>query len=64
MPKQRPFILPWEPEYTAHREAQRRLNSIRLGLARRELDLREAEAPPIAPDHPVEEREEIYAYRP
>ena len=51
MSKRRPFLLPWEPEYTAHRQAQRRRDQVRASLERSELRLQKTESPSIAPDH-------------
>jgi len=43
----RPFILPYEPEYTAHRTSQRQLRNARM-LAR--LHMNVLQSPSIAPD--------------
>jgi len=43
----RPFILPWEPEYTAHRTSPRQLRNARM-LAR--LHMNALQSPSIAPD--------------
>ena len=43
----RPFILPYEPEYTAHRTTQRQVRNARM-LAR--LHRNALQSPSIAPD--------------
>ena len=43
----RTFILPYEPEYTAHRTSQRQLRNARM-LAR--LHMNVLQSPSIAPD--------------
>ena len=47
----RPFILPYEPEYTAHRTSQRQLRHGRM-LAR--LHMNALQSPSIAPDESPE----------
>jgi len=47
----RPFILPYEPEYTVHRTSQRQLRNARM-LAR--LHVNALQAPSIAPDESPE----------
>jgi hypothetical protein len=42
------FVLPYEPQSTAHREAQQRHQDIKQWLRRRE---RQLPAPSIVPDH-------------
>ena len=43
----RPFILPYEPEYTEHRTSQRQVRNARM-LAR--VHMNALQAPSIAPD--------------
>ena len=45
----RPFILPYEPEYTAHRTSQRHARNAHM-LAR--LHMNALQSPSIAPDWP------------
>jgi hypothetical protein len=47
MRQKSPFLLPCDPEYTAHREAQKRRQEIREWLLQRE---RASVAPSIVPD--------------
>ena len=47
----RRFILPYEPEYTAHRTSQRQVRNARM-LAR--LHMNALQSPPIAPDESPE----------
>ena len=45
-------ILPYEPQFTGHREAQKRRELTRIWLRLRERELaREQESPSIVPDH-------------
>ena len=54
--KRRPFILPYEPEYTGHWEADRRRHETRAFLRRREAELDRSrkpdEVPSIVPEMP------------
>jgi hypothetical protein len=57
------LVLPCDPEYTAHREAQKRRQQTREWLLRRE---RSSIAPSIVPDvpgaEPQEERRRHYSH--
>jgi hypothetical protein len=57
------FVLPCDPEYTAHREAQKRRQQTREWLLQRE---RSSIAPSIVPDvpeaEPQEERRRYYSH--
>ena len=48
----RPFILPYEPDYTAHRTSKRRLRNARM-LARQHVNVL-GKSPSIAPELPAE----------
>jgi len=52
---QNSFILPYEPEYSEHWEANRRRKEVREWLRLRESELVQEASPPLAPDH-VSER--------
>jgi hypothetical protein len=43
----RPFILPYEPEYTAHRTSQRQVRNARM---RGRVHINALQSPSIAPD--------------
>lgn len=47
-PGSKPFILPYEPNYTAHRDAEGRRLQIRKLVRAREAILRPS--PPVVPD--------------
>jgi hypothetical protein len=49
------IILPYEPQYTGHREADDRRRATKEWLRRKEQKLHE-EAPTIVPDHEPEQR--------
>ena len=53
------LVLPCDPEYTAHREAQKRRQETREWLSQRE---RVKLAPSIVPDAPKVERRRRYSH--
>ena len=57
------FILPVEPQYTGHRESERRQRETKQWIEARERLLVEHDAPPIAPEHKHPERESVYVNR-
>jgi hypothetical protein len=53
------IVLPYEPQYTGHREAEKRRKQTREWLRRRERELAERHlAPSIVPEH-AREHEEV-----
>jgi hypothetical protein len=61
--KRRPFILPYEPEYTGHWEAEQRQRETHAFLRRREAELDRSRQPDEAPSIVPEMPEKVRAQR-
>ena len=46
------IVLPYEPQYTGHRELEKRREATKEWLRQREIELA-VDSPPLAPDQPA-----------